>query len=90
MKKWEMPQVRIDQFVANEYVSSCSISGEEKLLGNGDMLFVPNGMKSMRVQGAWISDDEVHAIVEHIRQTGTADYDPDILEHLESADKSDA
>ena len=28
MKKWEMPQVRIDQFVANEYVSSCSISGE--------------------------------------------------------------
>ncbi|MBQ6374932.1 MAG: DNA translocase FtsK [Clostridia bacterium] len=83
---------RIAFSVASQVDSRTMIdhAGAEKLLGNGDMLFVPNGMKSMRVQGAWISDDEVHAIVEHIRQTGTADYDPDILEHLESADKSDA
>ncbi|MDO4866270.1 MAG: DNA translocase FtsK [Clostridia bacterium] len=64
--------------------------GAEKLLGNGDMLFVPNGMKSMRVQGAWVSDDEVHAIVEYIKQSGEAVYDPDMLEHLENANRSDA
>ncbi len=62
----------------------------EKLLGNGDMLFVPNGMKFMRVQGAWVSDDEVHAIVEYIKQSGEAEYDPDMLEHMENATRSDA
>ena len=65
-------------------------SGAEKLLGNGDMLFVPNGMKSMRVQGAWVSDDEVHAIVEYIKQSGEAEYDPDMLEHMENATRTDA
>ena len=64
--------------------------GAEKLLGNGDMLFVPNGMKSMRVQGAWVSDDEVHNIVEYIKQSGEAEYDPDMLEHMENATRSDA
>ena len=64
--------------------------GAEKLLGNGDMLFVPNGMKSMRVQGAWVSDEEVHAIVEYIKQSGEATYDPDMIEHMENATKSDA
>ena len=64
--------------------------GAEKLLGNGDMLFVPNGMKSMRVQGAWVSDEEVHAIVEYIKQSGEAVYDPDMLEHMENAARSDA
>ena len=54
------------------------------------MLFVPNGMKSMRVQGAWVSDEEVHAIVEYIKQSGEAEYDPDILEHLENAVRTDA
>ena len=64
--------------------------GAEKLLGNGDMLFVPNGMKSMRVQGAWVSDEEVHAIVEYIKQSGEANYDPDMLEHMENAVRTDA
>ena len=83
---------RIAFSVASQVDSRTMIDhgGAEKLLGNGDMLFVPNGMKSMRVQGAWVSDEEVHAIVEYIKQDGEAVYDPDMLEHLENAGKSDA
>ena len=83
---------RIAFSVASQVDSRTMIDhgGAEKLLGNGDMLFVPNGMKSMRVQGAWVSDDEVHNIVEYIKQSGEADYDPDMLEHMENATRSDA
>ena len=83
---------RIAFSVASQVDSRTMIDhgGAEKLLGNGDMLFVPNGMKSMRVQGAWVSDEEVHAIVSYIKQSGEAVYDPDMLEHLENAVKSDA
>ena len=83
---------RIAFSVASQVDSRTMIDhgGAEKLLGNGDMLFVPNGMKSMRVQGAWVSDDEVHAIVEYIKQSGEAVYDPDMIEHLENATRSDA
>ena len=83
---------RIAFSVASQVDSRTMIDhgGAEKLLGNGDMLFVPNGGKSMRVQGAWVSDEEVHAIVEYIKQSGEAVYDPDMLEHLENATKTDA
>ncbi len=83
---------RIAFSVASQVDSRTMIDhgGAEKLLGNGDMLFVPNGMKSMRVQGAWVSDDEVHAIVEYIKQSGEAVYDPDMIEHLENATRTDA
>ena len=83
---------RIAFSVASQVDSRTMIDhgGAEKLLGNGDMLFVPNGMKSMRVQGAWVSDDEVHAIVEYIKQSGEASYDPDMIEHMENATRSDA
>ncbi len=63
--------------------------GAEKLLGNGDMLFVPNGMKSMRVQGAWVSDEEIHAVVEYIKQSNEANYDKNMLEHMENAMRTD-
>ena len=83
---------RIAFSVASQVDSRTMIDhgGAEKLLGNGDMLFVPNGMKSMRVQGAWVSDEEVHAIVEYIKQGGVAEYDPDMIEHMENAARSDA
>jgi len=83
---------RIAFSVASQVDSRTMIDhgGAEKLLGNGDMLFVPNGMKSMRVQGAWVSDDEVHNIVEYIKQSGEAEYDPDMLEHMENATRTDA
>ena len=52
-------------------------AGAEKLLGRGDMLFAPIGsMMPTRVQGAFVSDDEVEKICEFIRATnGTAEYD---------------
>ena len=66
-------------------------SGAEKLLGNGDMLFVPSGInKPMRVQGAWVSDEEVHAVVDYIKQRSNTDYDEDMIEQMENATRSDA
>jgi len=65
--------------------------GAEKLLGNGDMLFVPAGIsKPMRVQGAWVSDDEVHAIVSYIKARSETAYDEDVIEKIENAVRSDA
>ncbi len=83
---------RIAFSVASQVDSRTMIDhgGAEKLLGNGDMLFVPNGGKSMRVQGAWVSDDEVHKIVEYIKRPGENAYDPDMIEHMENATKTDA
>jgi len=64
--------------------------GAEKLLGKGDMLFFPSGApKPVRVQGAFVSDDEVEKIVDFIKQNGTATYSEDILETIENGNKSD-
>ena len=54
--------------------------GAEKLLGRGDMLFQPMGKnKPVRVQGAYISDDEVERITDYIKMQQTADYDEKIV-----------
>jgi len=67
------------------------IGGAEKLLGRGDMLYAPSGTnKPQRVQGAWISENEVQAVVQYIRDRHEADYSEDLAEHLERADMSDA
>ena len=55
--------------------------GAEKLLGKGDMLFFPSGApKPSRVQGAFVSDDEVEKIVDFVKSNGTATYSEDILD----------
>ena len=64
--------------------------GAEKLLGKGDMLFFPSGApKPSRVQGAFVSDDEVEKIVDFIKSNGTATYSEDILESIEKSNKTD-
>ena len=64
--------------------------GAEKLLGKGDMLFFPAGApKPSRVQGAFVSDDEVEKIVDFVKQNGTATYSEDILESIENNNKTD-
>ncbi len=64
--------------------------GAEKLLGKGDMLFFPAGEpKPVRVQGAFVSDDEVEKVVDFIKQNGTANYSEDILESIERNNKSE-
>ena len=84
---------RIAFSVASQIDSRTMIDhgGAEKLLGNGDMLFVPSGInKPMRVQGAWVSDEEVHAITTYIKSNSETDYDQDMIERMEKATMSDA
>ncbi len=64
--------------------------GAEKLLGKGDMLFFPTGYpKPVRVQGAFVSDEEVEKIVGFVKQNGTANYSEDILETIENSNKTE-
>ncbi len=74
------------------------MGGAEKLLGKGDMLFLPMGAsKPKRLQGAFVSDKEIERIVEFVKADSSAHYNEDIIEHIEngaedhqSADESDA
>ena len=64
--------------------------GAEKLLGKGDMLYFPAGAaKPARVQGAFVTDEEVEKIVDFIKSNGTAQYSEDILESIENSNKTD-
>ena len=56
-------------------------AGAEKLLGRGDMLFTSADVsKPKRLQGAYISTDEVEAIVKHLKKQGTPDYNMAVTE----------
>ena len=84
---------RIAFSVASQVDSRTMIDhgGAEKLLGNGDMLFVPSGInKPLRVQGAWVSDEEVHAVVSYIKDRSETTYDEDVVEKIENSVRSDA
>lgn len=64
--------------------------GAEKLLGKGDMLYFPSGAaKPTRVQGAFVSDEEVEQIVDFIKSNGTAVYSEDILDTIENGSKEE-
>lgn len=60
------------------------MAGAEKLLGRGDMLFLPVGMsKPIRVQGAFLSDQEVEAVVKYVSGQGQAEYDERLIPTVE-------
>ncbi|MCE5985331.1 DNA translocase FtsK [Pseudomonas wadenswilerensis] len=60
--------------------------GAEQLLGHGDMLYMPPGTSlPIRVHGAFVSDDEVHRVVEAWKLRGAPDYNEDILSGVEEA-----
>ena len=60
-------------------------SGAETLLGHGDMLYLPPGTAMPeRIHGAFVSDDEVHRVVEHLKQTGGPDYIEGVLEEAQT------
>lgn len=60
--------------------------GAEKLLGRGDMLFLPVGMsKPIRVQGAFLSDQEVESVVHFAREQAEAEYKEDLVPEIEES-----
>ena len=63
------------------------MNGAEKLLGKGDMLYYPTGYpKPVRVQGAYLSDEEIADIVDFIKeQSGESKYDDNISSHIDNA-----
>lgn len=66
-------------------------SGAEKLLGNGDMLYKTGGMFScMRVQGAFLSSEEVQAVVEEIKANNEAYFDPEIADYINKTEAGDS
>ena len=74
-------------FAVSSQIDSRTIldtQGAEKLLGKGDMLYAPRGAnKPMRIQGNFLSDNEIEAIIDYIKNQFQADYDESILEHIE-------
>ncbi|KAB5659808.1 DNA translocase FtsK, partial [Bacillus thuringiensis] len=69
------------------------IGGAEKLLGRGDMLFLGNGTsKPVRVQGVYVSDDEIEKTVDHVRKQMKPNYlfkQEDLLAKTEQAESED-
>ena len=59
-------------------------TGAEKLVGKGDMLYAPLGMgKPQRIQGCFISEEEVASVVEFIKESSTAHYDEEVMHEIE-------
>lgn len=75
-------------FAVSSQIDSRTIldmSGAEKLLGKGDMLFLPIGEnKPLRVQGAFISEKEIEELVHFLKNSTNSSYDDDIIDEIES------
>jgi len=58
--------------------------GAEKLVGKGDMLYAPIGCgKPLRVQGCFVTDSEVEAVAEYVKENYVADYNQQVLDEIE-------
>ena len=81
-------------FAVSSQVDSRTIldaAGAEKLLGKGDMLYAPSGgLKPLRVQGCFISDEEVNRVVEYVKDRNTVDYSQAVIDALNVQAEEDA
>ena len=67
------------------------MNGAEKLLGKGDMFYFPTGEKApIRVQGCFVSDAEINAVVDYIGKNSETDYDEHISEIMDAPAAEDA
>lgn len=64
-------------------------AGAEKLIGMGDGLFIPQGGRSIRIQGAFVSDEEIQAVVDAAKQQGEPNYTEGVTEDKQSDAKKD-
>ncbi|MBO5853037.1 MAG: DNA translocase FtsK [Clostridia bacterium] len=75
-------------FAVSSQIDSRTIldnAGAEKLLGRGDMLFSPIGAtKPSRIQGCFVSDEEVEAVTDFVKGRHTSEYDQSIMEDIEN------
>ncbi len=64
--------------------------GAEKLVGYGDMLYFPLGMqKPLRVQGCFVTPEEIERVVAFVKESGEANYDQGVIDQIEAAVKKD-
>ncbi|MBE7024303.1 MAG: DNA translocase FtsK [Ruminococcaceae bacterium] len=81
-------------FAVSSQVDSRTIldsMGAEKLLGKGDMLYAPRGaVKPMRIQGNFLSDEEIETIIDFVKNQYEVEYDESILEHIEREQENGA
>ena len=74
-------------FAVSSQIDSRTIldsGGAEKLLGNGDMLFLPVGAaKPIRIQGTYVTDEEISAVLSFIKATSQAQYDEEMIAEME-------
>ncbi len=74
-------------FAVSSHIDSATIldsAGAEKLLGRGDMLFSPMGAnKPIRVQGCYVSDEEIERVVEFVKSGGSTNYDDNVMIEIE-------
>lgn len=79
---------RLSLYVASAVDSRTilDMTGAEKLLGNGDLLFNPVGVsKPTRIQGCYSDDHEIERVVDFIKDQETSDYDEEVIKDIEAA-----
>lgn len=83
-------------FAVSSQIDSRTIldaQGAERLLGRGDMLYLGNGMSApIRIQGTFVTDDEIEEIINHVRQQGEPDYifeQEELLRKVEMVEEQD-
>ncbi|MEK6559783.1 MAG: DNA translocase FtsK, partial [Planctomycetota bacterium] len=84
---------RISFYVASKVDSRTILdqNGAEKLLGSGDMLFLPPGTsKLVRVQGAYVSDEEVKNVVEYLKGRSAPQFNPELKGWKRTSEKDDS
>jgi S-DNA-T family DNA segregation ATPase FtsK/SpoIIIE len=61
------------------------VQGAEKLVGKGDMLYAPLGEGKRRIQGCFITPEEIERVVEYVKQGGEVQYSAEVIQKIEES-----